>query len=571
MSGKIYRDDSITGWDYDPKQQNTLYDSLVCGADHATHKATAMEYYGAQKTYAELLDDIDACAAGLLKLGVKKGDAITIFLPNIPQCLISIYAVSKIGAVCNMLHPQSSKSEFENALNLSQSKIVLTYEINESLCSNRDDITIIRCNVPEYFPKNVKSKILKSAYLYKIRSAKPSVGTKVVEWARVLSDGREAFKAHKEKTGEYVQKVAMDAEDTAMIMYTGGTTGESKGVMLSNRAIGYCMSIIIGENVAGLPHIGDRSLVVLPMFHAYGFILSLHSPICAGICAVLVPKFSPSECAKMILEQKIEYIMGVPSMYERMYPYFEGHDMHYVRQALSGGDTVSVELVEKYNKLLKNAIVDFRQGYGLTEISGGVFVMPATYNSYGEGCVGRLFTGNSLCVVEPGTTNVLPEGALGELCVTGPVLMSGYCNNPEATARVMRKHDDGRVWLHTGDVAEVDNTGLVYFRSRCKRMIKVKGINVYPSVIESVVEKCSVVSKACAVSMKGENGSGIKLFVVLNKLPWRMNAERALEQIKTYSSEHLNEWSQPEDISLIKEMPMTKMQKVDFIALENQA
>lgn len=559
MVENIYRDDSVIDWEYDSNRQKTLYDALVYGAEHSTFQATAMEYYGRRLTYKELLDEIDACAFGLKELGVKKGDKITIFLPNIPQCLISIYAVSKLGAVCNMLHPQSTKDELVHALELTKSKIILTFELNESLCSNMDDVTIIRCKVPEYFPKNVKSIALKSAYLFSIRTAKPSVGTKVVEWSDLI------------KAKGHVEKAESDIEDTAMVMYTGGTTGHSKGVMLSNRAINYAMSIIIGENVRGLPHIGDRVLVVLPMFHAYGFILSLHSPICAGVCAVLVPKFSPSECAKIILENKIEYIMGVPSMYERMYPYFEGHDMSYVRQALSGGDTVSVELVNKYNVLLKNSIVDYRQGYGLTEISGGVFVMPATYEEYKEGCVGRVFTGNSICVVEPGTTNVLPEGSEGELCVTGPVLMSGYCNNPEATDKVMLKHDDGKVWLHTGDIANVDETGLVYFRSRCKRMIKVKGINVYPSIIENAVEKCSVVAKACAVSVMSENGPVIKLFVVLKKLPWRMSPEEAVDNIMKFAREHLNDWSQPKDVKVVKEMPMTKMQKVDFIALENSA
>lgn len=559
MAGNIYRDDSVTDWEFSPEKQKTVYDALVYGAEHATGKATAVEYYGRRLTYDELLKEIDACAYGLSKLGVKKGDKVTVFLPNIPQCLISIYAVSKLGAVCNMLHPQSTKDELVHALNLTGSKVVLTFELNEALCSNMEDVTVIRCKVPEYFPKNIKSVALKSAYLFSIRTAKPSTGTKVVEWTDLI------------KEGGHVEEAEVDIEDTAMVMYTGGTTGLSKGVMLSNRAINYAMSIIIGENVKGLPHIGDRSLVILPMFHAYGFILSLHSPICAGVCAVLVPKFSPSECAKMILENKIEYIMGVPSMYERMYPYFEGHDMSYVRQALSGGDTVSVELVNKYNELLKNSIVDFRQGYGLTEISGGVFVMPATYENYKEGCVGRVFTGNSICLTEPGTTNVLPEGSEGELCVTGPVLMSGYCNNTEATEKAMFKHEDGKIWLHTGDIATIDETGLVYFRSRCKRMIKVKGINVYPSIIENVVEKCSVVAKACAVCATSENGPVIKLYVVLKKLPWRMSPEEAVENIKKFAREQLNDWSQPKDVSVVKEMPMTKMQKVDFIALENMA
>ncbi|HJJ41767.1 MAG TPA: class I adenylate-forming enzyme family protein [Methanocorpusculum sp.] len=558
MADRIYRNDSLLEWDYDPEVQKTLYDALYHGALHATMEATAVEYFGNRFTYGELLDKIHACAYGLIKLGVKKGDYVTIFLPNIPQCLIAIYAVNRIGAVCNMLHPQSNKEELNNAIKLTNSKVILTFELNEEICSNMDS-TIVRCKVPEYFPKNVKSFVLKSAYMFSIRSAKQSVGTKVIEWADLIRENGEL----PEETGTQ--------EDVAAIMYTGGTTGVSKGAVLTNGAINYCLSRIILDNVSGIPHIGDRVLVVLPLFHAYGFILSVHSPLCGGVCNVLIPKFSPSECARMILENKIEYIMGVPSMYERMYPYFEGHDLSFVRQMLSGGDTISKELVDNYNYLLRNSNVNFRQGYGMTECCGGIFVMPAAYDDYKLGCVGRVFKGCEICVVEPGTDNMLPVGENGELCVAGPALMKGYLNNEAATKEVMHVHQDGKLWLHTGDLTYVDETGLVYFQSRVKRMVKIKGINVYPSQIENTVEKCDVVEKACAVGTNDNGNPVIKLYVVLKKkLPRKMTKEDSLEKIKKFASEKLNEWSIPTSIYEIDEMPMTKLQKVDFMRLEHK-
>ncbi|MDO5845546.1 MAG: class I adenylate-forming enzyme family protein [Methanocorpusculum sp.] len=558
MSAAIYRDDSKLAISYTKEDESSLYNMLLHGANHATFDATAIEYFNNPFTYRELLSLIDDCASGLLRLGVRRGDAVTIFLPNMPQCLAAIYACSRIGAAANMLHPQSTKEELLHALRLTGSKVVLTFELNEALCSNLPGITIIRCKVPEYFPKNPKAFAVRSAYLFKIRAAKPSVGTTVMEWADLVRDPQ-PLPPHEP-----------EAEETGAIMYTGGTTGTSKGVMLSNRALNHAAERIILENVAGIPHIGDRVLCVLPLFHAYGFVMSVHATLSAGLCCLLMPKFSPAESAKLIKDKKIEYIMGVPIMYELLYPYLKDTDMYYCRQVLCGGDRVSPELVEKYNVLLKNSPILFRPGYGLTEASGGCFRMDLPYDSFEEGCVGVMFygEGDEICVVTPGTTDVLPPGTEGELCIGGPVLMTGYYNDPEATNEVLIRHPDGKLWLHTGDIMIVDETGKAFFQSRAKRIVKVKGFNVYPTIIDNVMSQCPFVSKACAVGVAAAQDSAIKLYVVLNKLPRQIKTDDAVAAIMQFARDHLNEWSVPRSISVIQEMPMTKYNKVDFRALE---
>ncbi len=559
MSAALYRNDERVAISYTQEDELSLYTMLVHGAEHASRTATAIEYFNNQFTFADLLSLIDSCACGLLRLGVKKGDPVTIFLPNMPQCLVAIYAASRIGAVANMLHPQSSKKELVHALTLTGSKIILTFELNEALCSNMPDLTIVRCRVPEYFPKNPKAFAVRSAYLFKIRSAKQSTGTPVIEWSDLVRETT-PLPPH-----------TPEAEDTGAIMYTGGTTGASKGVVLSNRALNHAAERIVMENVAGIPHIGDRVLCVLPLFHAYGFVMSVHATLSAGLCCLLLPKFSPGESAKLIRDKKIQYVMGVPAMYEMMYPYLKDEDMYYCRQVLCGGDRVTPEMVEKYNALLKNSPVQFRPGYGMTEACGGCFRMDLPYTEFKEGCVGVVFKGNDICVVTPGTTDHLPIGMEGELCITGPLLMSGYYHDEEATNEVLIRHADGRLWLHTGDIMILDDYGNAYFQSRVKRMVKIKGFNVYPTLIEDTMAQCPFVSQACAIGIATAQDSVIKLYVVLQKLPRQVKVDDAIAAIMEFAKTHLNEWSVPRSIAVISELPMTKYNKVDFMALERSA
>jgi len=559
MSTRIYRNDSITNLEYTNETKRSLYNMLTYGGTHAGSEATAIQYYNNHISYPSLMDQVHACAAGFILHGVKKGDFVTIFLPNIPQSVIAAYAINRIGAVCNLVHPLSTKDELRYAVELTDCRIVLTFEINEELCSDLN-VEVIRCKTPTYFPSNIKGRIMKTVYNHKVRHAKKTTG-RASEWEGLLAEGRESLKTTPPPPHD------VRSSDTAVIMYTGGTTGPSKGVMLSNTAVNYLATELIYDYVEGTPHIGDGFLAVLPIFHAFGLAVCVHTPLSSGMRVILCPRFDARECAHLVFEERMAFLCGVPAMYERMYPYFKGKDLSCVKHLVCGGDRVTVDLANRYNVILgkEHGGAEFRPGYGLTEAGGACVITDVHYTSLKEGGVGVPFKGTEICVVTPGTTDVIPNTEEGELCMLGPAVMTGYYNNPEETALVLRKHADGRTWLHTGDIVTIDEGDNINFRCRYKRLVKVNGYNVYPLMIEAVMEKCPVISQSCAMGIPWKTDTRIKLYVTLSK---KMDPESAIKDIIAFAKANLNHWSVPVSISILDRMPLTKMNKTDYKALE---
>ena len=551
----------ITNLEFSAEAQRSLYTMFAYGLSRVGRNAEALRYFSRKITYGQLMDDIHACAAGLLELGVKKGDFVTIFLPNIPQCVIALYAVNRIGAVCNMVHPLSTKEEIEKAVRLTDSRFILTFELNEGLAADLG-ATIIRCPTPAFFPKNPKGFVMKTAYNISVRNAKRVDGA--VSWASVMESGRKSLEK------KPLPKDTVKNTDTAALMYTGGTTGDAKGVILSNEAFNVTTSSLVKLKIENQCHEGGAFLSILPLFHAFGMIVSVHAPVSCGMRMILSPRFDPKDCANMVLRERIEVIAGVPAMFERMYPLLKGKDLSFVVHAVAGGDLVSSDLMKRYNAILdsEHGGASFLPGYGLTEACGPVCLAAKSDGDLPEGCLGKPLTGLEMCIVEPGTTRVLPETEEGELCFIGRSLMGGYYGNPQATADVLRKHKDGKVWLHTGDVVTLDENRNIIFKSRYKRMVKVNGYNVYPTIIENTMEKCPLVSEVCAVAAPWKTDKKIKLYVTLSDP--KTDAEKAKEEIMAYAKANLNHWSCPFAVAVLDEMPRTKMNKKDYKVLESQ-
>ncbi|MDD2470240.1 MAG: class I adenylate-forming enzyme family protein [Methanocorpusculum sp.] len=562
MTSPIYRNNSITKLEYTEETKQSLYTMLSYGVNHAGSDATAIQYFNTRISYAEFMDMVHACAAAFLAHGVKKGDFVTIFLPNIPQCVIAVYAINRIGAVCNLVHPLSTLEEFRYAVNLTESKHVLTFELNEGHCSDLG-VEVIRCRTPEYFPKGPKGLIMKTVYNHSVRNSKKTSG-KVTEWTEFLKEGKEILKAKSLPPHEG------KSEETAVIMYTGGTTGPAKGVMLSNRSVNFLASQLIYDFVNGLPHIGDGYLGVLPVFHAFGLTVCIHAPLSSGMRIVLSPRFTAKECARLIAEEEISFICGVPAMYERMYPYLKGKRLTGIKALVCGGDRVSLDLVDRYNVILgkgQKGGAEFKPGYGITEAGGACVITGSNYTDLKDGSVGSPLKGIEICVVTPGTTDVLPNPEEGELCMLGPAIMNGYYKNPGETATVLKMHQDGRIWLHTGDIVSISEGNTINFRCRYKRMVKVNGYNVYPLIIESVMEKCPIISQSCAMGVPWKADTRVKLYVTLAK---KIDHEMAITEILAFAKANLNPWSVPISVSILESMPLTKMNKTDYKALEKQ-
>jgi len=561
MSHPVYRNDAKTELEYTDETKQSLYSMFMYGLDHATREAVAIQYFYNRISYGELYDQINACAAGLLAHGVKKGDFVTLFLPNIPQCVIAVYAVNRIGAICNMVHPLSTLEEIKHAVDLTESKLIFTFELNEGLAVDMD-IDIIRCRTPGYFPKNLKGFVMKTVYNYSVRKS-AKAPARVTEWKDFLLDGEKYL------ASTSLPPCDVKGDDTAVIMYTGGTTGPAKGVMISNWSVNYVTTRLLLENVTHTAHIGDGFLAILPLFHAFGLAVCIQAPLSSGMRVILSPRFNDKECSNLILKEKIAYLIGVPAMYERMYPYLKGHDFSFVKHVVCGGDWVSPDLAYRYNDILgkDKGGAEFRPGYGLTEACGTCSLTRNHYVSFPEGCVGIPVEGTDICLVKPGTCDLVPEGEEGELCISSPSVMKGYYKNPEATSDVLKVHADGRLWLHSGDVFRIGEENNLCFESRIKRLVKVNGYNVYPPMIEATMETCPIVEKACAIGFKWRDDRRIKLYVTLRK---KMEAVEAEKQILAYANEHLNHWSVPKAVVILDEMPMTKMNKLDYRNLETR-
>lgn len=537
----------------------TMYEGFKESADKRKD-APCFYYYGATLTWNEVSDMIDTCAAAMVACGVKKGDRVTICAPNMPQCIAAIYAVNKIGAVASMLHPLSVKSEAEYAVKLVGAKFAFCFDVSEKAFDGMD-ITLVKCPTAYYFPKTLMGTIYKMGYKKKIKgkTAPANVTTKY-DWADFLKLGKQYIKENG------VPETQGGAYDTAAIMMTGGTTGNPKGVMLHNNAINslsYQLFDVIDDK---FDVDTDCMLTALPVFHGFGFALCMHVSMLAGIAQSLFPQFDARMCSSAIKKYHINFVFGVPDFFEKVYKagYLKGVDMSTMKLIGSGGDVVPYSLTEKMDRLLKEngAGVHFVSGYGLTEcVTVCTFTDP--HREAPQGCIGIPCYRIETMTVKPGTTEEV-KGEDGELCVYGPTLMQGYYHDEEETNKVLIKHDDGKVWLHTGDMCFIDEKGDIYYRQRLKRVYKISGYLVYPSFIEESFRVMPEIYDCCVIGKEYNGKTALKLFVVKNKKFKNDDDEALIAKIKEFGLQNLSKWSVPREIVFIDELPRTKIGKVDF-------
>ena len=356
-------------------------------------------------------------------------------------------------------------------------------------------------------------------------------------------------------------------------MMTGGTTGNPKGVMLSSEAINNLswqlpdvVTTVLGMEI-DQEH--DGMLTALPVFHGFGFALCMHVSMCVGMAQALFPAFDAKMCSDAIKKYHLNYIFGVPDFFEKVYKagYLKGIDMSTMKLIGSGGDVVPYSLTEKMDRLLKDngAKCHFVSGYGLTEcVTVCTFTDPR--REAPQGCIGVPCYNVECMTVKPGTTEEC-HGEDGELCVYAPTLMQGYYHDPEETSKMLIKHDDGRVWLHTGDMCFIDDKGDIYYRQRLKRVYKISGYLVYPSFIEETYRAMAEIYDCCVIGKEDGGKTMLKLFVVKNKKFKNDDEAELIAKIKHFGEQNLSKWSVPREIVFIDELPRTKVGKVDFKVL----
>ncbi len=522
----------------------------------------AYEYFGTKCTYRNLIKKIEEISGAYYALGVRKGDIVTIIMPNTPEAVISIYALNRIGAVANILHPLSAQEEIKNHINRVDSKVVMCVNICTEKLANIIDKTPVQ-KVIVASPAETMPAIMKTLYGLKMLKAfkYDKADARYMSWSE--------FEAKSQSVAEYCP-TGDENKEVAIILHSGGTTGTPKDIMLSNsnfNAFGI-QAVLTLRDVKS----GDKILAILPIFHGFGLGVCVHVSFCFGACSVLIPQFNAKQFASILKKHKPTMIFGVPTLYDALLKAkgTDKLDYSFLKYAVSGGDTLPEKLEKSVNDFLAshNSSIKICEGYGMTE--GLAALCLSVGENYKSRTIGKPLVGTEMCIVEPGTTNVLPAGEDGELCVSGPTVMIGYRNNPEETENALRVHADGKTWLHTGDMAMIDADGFVHYKLRIKRMMITSGFNVYPTQIESVVEELDFVDKCVVVSIPHQYKKEVaKAYIVLKNGKEKNDA--TVEEIRAYCKKKLMHYSVPYKYEFVDVLPKTAYNKIDFMKLQKES
>ena len=514
----------------------------------------AYEFMGGHTNYAKLVEQIHACARALRQMGIKPEDRVTICMPNAPQTVVMFYAVNMVGAIANMVHPLSAEGEIEFYLNDSESVAALTLD------QFYGKFASIRKNTP-YLKHliiadvaDALSPLMRVGYKLTQGRKIPKVprDADVVLWKDFIASGK-GF------AGD--PRVTRVDDQPAVILYSGGTTGITKGILLSNLNFNALAAQIIATNPIWT--LGDKMLAIMPMFHGFGLGVSIHSMLANGGCCILVPRFTPQTYAELLRKHKPNFIAGVPTLYEALLriPNLENLDLSCLKGVFSGGDSLPIELKRRFDRFLREhgCKVEVREGYGTTECVTASCLTPLTKAK--EGSIGIPFPDTYYKIVKVGGEEEVPYGMEGEICLAGPTVMLEYVKHPQETAQTRRVHRDGLTWIHTGDLGVMDEEGYIYFRQRIKRMIVTSGYNVYPSQIENVLDAHEAVHMSCVIGVRDPyKMQKVKAYIVLK--PGYEPSEATRQMLLDYCKKHIAKYAMPYDIEFRQDLPKTLVGKV---------
>lgn len=518
----------------------------------------AYEYMGRKCNYQNFIKEINAYAKVFTKAGVKHGDIVTIMLPNMPNVLISLYALNKIGAIANMVHPLSSEEEILFSLTSTKSKHLIMlntfYTKIENIIDKTDVKEVIFASASDYMPFFLKVGYnLSQIGKYK----KHPKRDKYLSWKGFYK---------KYYSTEYIKFPKFGKDTPAVIIHSGGTSGTPKNVVIQNRAfiLGALQEKISMKNL----HAGDCCLAIMPNFHGFGLSVLMHTPLALGCYSILIPQFDAKKFDIMFHKKNPSCVLGVPTLYEALMSNnnVKNLDLSNLKYIVSGGDILPKSLENKMNEYLKehNSLGKITQGYGLSEALAAVCLACDDVNK--SGSVGIPLAGNQVKIIDPATRETLKYGDVGEICVHSKAFMQGYLNDESETNTALQVHKDGHVWLHTGDLGYMDEDGFIFYKGRLKRMIVSSGYNVYPSHVEEVIESHPAVLQCTVVGVPHPYKQEVpKAFIVLKEGYIAMFVK---DDIKAYCKKKLSKYMIPAEFVFRKRLPKTKLGKVDFKSLQ---
>lgn len=520
----------------------------------------ALNYYGKQITYKEFLHKINQASNAFRSQGIRRGDVVTICMPNTPEALVAFYAINKIGAIANMIHPLSGEKEIKEYLISTHSVMLIMIDI----CYEKVKNIIKETDVYKTIVTSASDSmnfLLAFGYQatqgYKVK--KPKRSEDYVYWKDFIRKGLN----YHGKVDSHTPK-----DVPAVILHSGGTTGSPKGILLTNGNFNALteQAKVAFKNVKA----GEKVLAIMPIFHGFGLGVSINAPLDLGCEVILIPQFNAKKFDKLIEKYKPNILFGVPTLYEALINTKNDKlNLSSLKYMISGGDSLSPSLERRINVYLSNhkANITIAQGYGMTEALAAVAL------SFGEanrpGSIGIPLPGNYIKIVRPGTQEEVAYGEDGEICISGPTVMVGYLDNEKETNEMLQIHKDGMLWLHTGDIGMMDEDGITYYKQRLKRMIISSGYNVYPAYVEQIIEEHPAVLKCTVIGIPHPYKIEVpKAYIVLKN---DYNPLTIKKSIKEHCKKNLAKYAIPAEFEFRKSLPKTLIGKVDFKKLQEES
>ena len=526
-------------------------------------KDVALSFFGTRWTYGELLDRIARTADALSALGLKPEMRAAVALPNTPEAVYLIYALSRIGATPVLLHPMSTATEVADILARADCRCAFCLPGDADKYAGVPDLPLVSVS-----PVQSANPVVRLVFAMRERKtesdlSRNAVGRRgVMTWSRFIQNGRKRPPERNVPAGR--------DEDVALILGSGGTGGQPKHILLSNRAVA---TLAVFSQSLNRSRGNDGLLCLMPFFHGFGLCFALHAGLLAGKKCILMPGYSDRDFARTIRREKPAYLVGVPAMYERLAsnPYLRDSRLDFILGAACGGDTMGERAFREVCDFLarRGCRCGIQIGYGLTECVTACTFTPE--NSFKPGRIGKPFPGMRLKIAADVRSSFPPETP-GEIWVSGPTLMSGYLGDPAATAEALPRDDEGTTWLRTGDIGLLDAEGHFRFLEREKRVIKRAGYNVFPGMVEAALEthpevlQAHVVRKPAVESASSGSETDLVAFVRTKSASENLESE-----LLACCARELNPFHQPSRIVLLEKWPLTRMKKVDLPALEKMA
>jgi len=521
----------------------------------------ALNYFENRITYDKFLNSVSVCAKALREYGVKKGDIVTICMPNMPEAIYIFYACNKIGAISDIIHPLSSPEQIKFYLNETKSNYLFLVDFNYEKVSSIIDKTSV-CKVILASPSLSMPRLLSIGYRLTrgAKNLKPDNNDlKYINWKSFYHTGL---------VSNAYYNIKVKSDDLALILHSGGTTGKPKGIMISN----YSFNAIAQQGAVNVIDVRpkDKIVTILPIFHGFGLGICVHTPLCLRVEVILMPEYDANRFYKIWKNDKPHVILGVPTLWKGMISNrkFNKVDMSQLKYIVSGGDYLRIKDEITINNFLHShgAKVDICKGYGMTEsVAATCYTFPGVNE---PGSIGIPMVGNTFKICDPKTMQELPIGEEGEICVNGPTLMMGYLNNPKETNKIIKRHKDGKKWLHTGDIGYISPNGIVYYTQRLKRMMIVSGFNVYPANIEEVISKHPGIESVCVIGIPHQYKMHVPKAIMIIKKGY--DKDQVINDIKKMCQKELSIYSQPKEFEFRDKLPKTLYGKVDYKILEKE-